>query len=54
LSPDLPVIEEFTKVCQPWYDQIVANKQPSRTLATLSDTLLPKLLSGEITTTPTS
>lgn len=38
----------FAKLCQPWYDQIVANKQQSRTLATLRDTLLPKLLSGEI------
>ena len=38
----------FAKVCQPWYDRIVANKQQSRTLATLRDTLLPKLLSGEI------
>ncbi len=38
----------FAKLCQPWYDQIVANKQQSRTLATLRDTLLPKLLSGEL------
>ncbi len=38
----------FTKICQPWYDKIVANKQESRTLATLRDTLLPKLLSGEL------
>lgn len=48
IVPDAPVIEAFTKVCQPWYDQIVANKQQSRTLATLRDTLLPKLLSGEL------
>jgi len=48
IIPDAPVIEAFTKVCQPWYDQIVANKQQSRTLATLRDSLLPKLLSGEL------
>ena len=48
IVPEAPVIEAFTKVCQPWYDQIVANKQQSRTLAILRDTLLPKLLSGEL------
>jgi hypothetical protein len=31
-------------------DRIHANLHKSRTLATLRDTLLPKLLSGEITT----
>lgn len=46
--PDAPVAEAFKRQCQPWYDQIVANKQQSRTLATLRDTLLPKLLSGEL------
>jgi hypothetical protein len=32
----------------PYIDQIVANRTISRTLATLRDTLLPKLLSGEL------
>jgi len=32
----------------PLIDQIIANRNQSRTLATLRDTLLPKLLSGEI------
>ncbi len=48
IVPDAPVVDAFTKVCQPWYDQIVANKQQTRALATLRDTLLPKLLSGEL------
>ena len=48
IIPDAPVAEAFRRKCQPWYDQIVANKQQSRTLATLRDTLLPKLLSGEL------
>lgn len=48
IIPDAPVAEAFKRQCQPWYDQIVANKQQSRTLATLRDTLLPKLLSGEL------
>ncbi len=48
IMPDAPVAEAFKRQCQPWYDQIVANKQQSRTLAALRDTLLPKLLSGEL------
>jgi type I restriction enzyme S subunit len=48
IIPDAPVTEAFKRLCQPWYDQIVANKKQSRTLATLRDTLLPKLLSGEL------
>jgi type I restriction enzyme, S subunit len=48
IIPDAPVAEAFKRQCQPWYYQIVANKQQSRTLATLRDTLLPKLLSGEL------
>jgi len=32
----------------PLLDQVVLNNIQSRTLATLRDTLLPKLLSGEI------
>jgi len=48
IIPDAPVAEAFKRQCQPWYDQIVANKKQSRTLATLRDTLLPKLLSGEL------
>jgi type I restriction enzyme S subunit len=48
LVPTAPVAEVFDRLCQPWYDRVVANKQQSRTLATLRDTLLPKLLSGEL------
>jgi len=48
IIPDASVAEAFERQCQPWYDQIVANKQQSRTLASLRDTLLPKLLSGEL------
>lgn len=48
IVPDAPVANAFKRQCQPWYDQIVTNKQQSRTLATLRDTLLPKLLSGEL------
>lgn len=44
--PPPAIHEAFAKLCQPWYDQIVANKLQSRTLATLRDTLLPNLLGG--------
>jgi type I restriction enzyme, S subunit len=47
--PDEPVAAAFKRLCQPWYDQVVANKQQSRTLAAIRDSLLPELLSGEIT-----
>jgi type I restriction enzyme S subunit len=46
--PSSSVLEAFNKHCQPWYDRIVAGKRESRTLATLRDTLLPKLISGEL------
>lgn len=46
--PDEGVRLAFSRLCQPWYDRIVANKQQSRTLAALRDALLPKLLSGEM------
>ena len=48
LIPDAPVAEAFKRQCQAWYDEIVANKRQSRTLASLRETLLPKLLSGEV------
>jgi type I restriction enzyme S subunit len=48
IIPPQAIHAAFAKLCQPWYDRIVANKQQSRTLATLRDTLLPKLLSGEL------
>jgi type I restriction-modification system DNA methylase subunit len=38
----------FSAKVAPLYAQITANLHQSRTLATLRDTLLPKLLSGEL------
>jgi type I restriction enzyme S subunit len=38
----------MTSVASPLIEQIVGNRIQSRTLASLRDTLLPKLLSGEI------
>ena len=45
--PNTEISKAFRHLCQPWYDQVVANKQQSRTLSALRDSLLPKLLSGE-------
>ena len=45
--PNTEITKAFRHLCQPWYDQVVANKQQSRTLSALRDSLLPKLLSGE-------
>jgi len=50
LIPPRPLLNAMTRTMSPLIDQLIANKQQSRTLATLRDTLLPKLLGGEITT----
>ena len=39
---------EFTRRVAPLYERITTNVFQSRTLAALRDTLLPKLLSGEL------
>jgi type I restriction enzyme S subunit len=46
--PDKEAQYEFEKVASPLFRKILANLRESRTLAALRDTLLPKLLSGEI------
>lgn len=46
--PHPHVARLFNRTCQPWYDRIVRCKRESRTLAVLRDTLLPKLISGEL------
>jgi type I restriction enzyme S subunit len=47
-TPSPEVFGAFEKIVRPLYRRLVANEQESRTLATLRDTLLPKLLSGEL------
>jgi len=46
--PTEAVIERFFKAVLPFRQCLVANVRESRTLATLRDTLLPKLSSGEV------
>ncbi len=45
---DSKILEAFHKLCAPLLEQAEGNRAQSRTLATLRDTLLPKLLSGEL------
>ena len=46
--PSNDVVKAFAAVSAPIFRQMVSNDRESRTLATLRDTLLPKLLSGEL------
>jgi type I restriction enzyme S subunit len=48
LIPPRPLLDAMTRDLSPLIDQLIANRIQSRTLATLRETLLPKLLSGEI------
>lgn len=41
------ILEAFHRLCAPLFQHAEANRSQSRNLATLRDTLLPKLLSGE-------
>jgi type I restriction enzyme S subunit len=49
--PPQPIAEAFAELTNPLFQVVDQNEQQSRTLATLRDTLLPKLLSGELSTT---
>ncbi|MDQ8187724.1 hypothetical protein [Pelagicoccus sp. SDUM812002] len=46
---DQKLLEAFHKLYAPLYEQAESNRAQSRNLANLRDTLLPKLLSGELT-----
>ena len=46
--PSAALIRGFTDIAKPMFDRINRNTEQSRTLATLRDTLLPMLLSGEL------
>ena len=47
MLPSADILRAFEKKIEPLFAQIRANSEQSRTLATLRDTLLPRLLSGE-------
>ncbi|TCV81060.1 restriction endonuclease subunit S [Sulfurirhabdus autotrophica] len=54
LCPDHQVMNAYLTKAKPLFDQIAANCFQSRTLATLRDALLPKLVSGELRTRPST
>jgi type I restriction enzyme S subunit len=47
VAPSLEILDAFNNKCQPIIDNILTNHDQSRTLASLRDTLLPKLMRGE-------
>lgn len=46
--PPTTVLEEFLGAILPLRQRLVANVRESRALAAMRDTLLPKLISGEV------
>lgn len=48
VSPPSGVMQAFERIARPLYERIVACTNESRTLITLRDSLLPKLISGEL------
>jgi type I restriction enzyme S subunit len=48
VTPPAPVMDVFDQLSRPMYCKVVENLCESRTLAALRDTLLPKLISGEL------
>lgn len=48
VAPSHTVLDLFDDVAKPIYERIVSNERGSRTLTALRNSLLPKLISGEI------
>jgi len=48
IAPPYPVMATFDKIVRPLYQRIVVTERESRALAALRDSLLPKLISGEL------
>lgn len=48
LVPPAAIIEQFVSVVGVLFDRLVENENQARTLATLRDTLLPRLISGQL------
>ncbi len=48
LVPSTPVTEAFLAVASPLFSHMVSNERQAQTLATLRDTLLPRLISGQL------
>lgn len=46
--PDNETLSTFEKIVSPMYSQMQENEEQSKRLANLRDTLLPRLMSGEL------
>lgn len=48
--PNFPhdLVQQYVTVSDPWFKKVFSNKQQIQTLENLRDTLLPKLMSGEV------
>lgn len=42
------IANEFGKIISPWFDKVLSNNRQKSALVSLRDTLLPKLISGEL------
>ena len=47
--PSRSILDRFSEISTPLFDKLMQNKKTIQTLGTLRDTLLPKLMSGEVT-----
>jgi type I restriction enzyme S subunit len=48
VQPDVGVLQAFHEVCELIFAKAAANHEQAQTLATLRDTLLPRLISGQL------
>ena len=46
--PDENIIANFNNICRPYFEKIIMNQYENTRLSALRDTLLPKLMSGEV------
>lgn len=48
IIPDESKLEEFSAIATPWLNKLLFNRKSIQTLSQLRDSLLPKLMSGEV------
>jgi type I restriction enzyme S subunit len=48
VAPPISVMVAFDRIARPLYGRVVSNEREARTLVSLRDALLPKLISGEL------
>lgn len=48
ILPDRKTLDKFNDIAEPMYEEIFRNNEENETLSKLRDTLLPKLMNGEI------